>query len=253
MLTALKGARFKEEQRKEWERRVTETFDAQRELIFVMLHGLYCDPSSGEEARLNALSICETFCDDFSPRTCSALVDRHQDYKAKGDEIRHKASLQLFERIGQLSLLSESELHSIFTSASRKLLEVHNGWDNFYNEPPFAERLADLSRENRVPKTAQPIFVEAVVTAAAGNPYGVSRAAEIHYKEMIKSFSPKEIRIMLTLPTDSAQLSGRIKSNSNCKYRYQELVTLLDEKSVPTSYKRAYQKWLPSLKKLNHK
>ncbi len=47
MLAALNAARFKKDQRKEWERRVRETYDAQRELIFVMLHGIYCDPASG--------------------------------------------------------------------------------------------------------------------------------------------------------------------------------------------------------------
>ena len=147
LLDAVKTARFKRGQQEEWVRRIEGTFDAQRELIFVMLHGMFCDASVGQGARLNALSLCEAFSDAFSPRTRSALIDRHQEYKAKGDEARLKASLQFFESLGQLSLLSEADVHSIFTSASRKLLSVHNGWDNFYNEPPFAERLLKLSRK----------------------------------------------------------------------------------------------------------
>ncbi len=79
MLDALKASRFKGDQLDEWVSRVAGTYDAQRELIFVMLHGIYCDPASGEEARLNALSICEAFSNEFSPKTCSALVDRHQE------------------------------------------------------------------------------------------------------------------------------------------------------------------------------
>jgi hypothetical protein len=125
LLAALKASRFKKEQRQEWERRIQETYDVQRELIFVMLHGIYCDPASSEEARLNALSICETFSEEFSPKTRSALVDRHQEYKAKGDEARQKASRQFFEELGQLSLLSDGEIHGIFTTAGRKLLSVH--------------------------------------------------------------------------------------------------------------------------------
>ncbi len=246
MLAALTAARFKQDQRKEWERRVSETYDAQRELIFVMLHGIYCDPASGEEARLNALSICEAFSDEFSPRTRSALVDRHQEYKAKGDEARQTASLQFFERLGQVSLLSEAEVHSIFTSASRKLLSVHDGWDNFHNEPPFAERLARLSRKNRVPKTAQPAFVEAVVTAATGNPYGVSRAARPHYNEMVKSFSPNEVKLMLEMSKSPFRVAHRISSNRGCERRFRALVALIDTKSVPTASKSLYKKWLPT-------
>ncbi len=245
LLAALKASRFKKEQRQEWERRIRDTYDVQRELIFVMLHGIYCDPASSEEARRNALSICETFSEEFSPKTRSALVDRHQEYKAKGDDTRQKASRQFFEELGQLSLLSEAEIHSIFTTASRKLLSVHNAWDNFHNEPPFAERLARLSRHNRVPDTAQPAFVEAVITAATGNPYGVSRAASPSYNEMVKSFSPNEIKLMLELTRGTSLVAGRIKTTKNSERRYRALVALLDPKSVPTSAKSLYNKWLP--------
>lgn len=246
MLTALKTARFKKDQREEWERRVRETYDAQRELIFVMLHGIYCDPASVEEARLNALSICEAFSDEFSPRTRSALIDRHQEYKAKGDETRQKASLQFFEKVGQLSLLTEAEVHSIFTAASRKLLTVHNGWDNFHNEPPFAERLARLSRKNRVPESAQTTFVDAVVTAGTGNEYGTSHAAMGYYREMVTSFSPNEVRLMLEIPAGSSLVARRIKSNKSCERRFRTLVALIDAKTVPTAAKSLHKRWLPT-------
>jgi hypothetical protein len=246
MLMALKAACFKKDQREEWERRVRETYDAQRELIFVMLHGIYCDAMSGEEARLNALSICEAFSDEFSPKTRSALVDRHQEYKAKGDEARQKASVQFFESLGQVSLLTDAEVHSIFTSASRKLLSVHNGWDNFHNEPPFAERLARLKRKSSVPATAQPTFVEAVVTAATGNPYGISHGAKPHYGETVKSFSPNEAKLMLEMSKGPSLVASRVSSNKKCDQRFRDLVRLVDPKSVPTLSMRLYNKWLPN-------
>lgn len=246
LLSALKASRFKNEQRREWERRIRDTYDVQRELIFVMLHGIYCDPSSSQEARLNALSISETFSEEFSPKTRSALVDRHQEYKAKGDDERQKASRQFFEELDQLSLLGDAEIHTIFTTASRKLLSVHNAWDNFHNEPPFAERLARLSRKNRVPETAQPAFVEAVVTAAMGNPYGISRAASPYYNEMVRSFSPKEIRLMLELTRGTSFVAGRIKTSKKCERHYRALVGLLDKKSIPLSATSLYNKWLPA-------
>jgi hypothetical protein len=245
LLVSIKAKRFKTEQRQEWERRIHETYDAQREMIFVMLHGLYCDPASSEEGRLNALSICETFSEEFSPKTRSALIDRHQEYKAKGDDARQTASRLFFEEIGQLALLNDTEIHTIFSAASRKLMSVHNAWDNFHNEPPFAERLARLSRKNPVPETAQSAFVEAVVTAATGNPYGVSKAALRYYNEMVKSFSPNEIRLMLDLTRGTSLLAGRIKTTKNCERRFRSLVALLDAKSVPTASKGLYSKWLP--------
>jgi hypothetical protein len=245
LLTALKAARFKSDQLEEWEKRIRGTFDAQRELIFGMLHGVYCDPDSGEEARVNALSICKAFAAEFTPKTRSSLVDRHQDYRAKGDDKRYTASQRFFENLGFLSLLGEAEVHSLITSASRNLLRVHNDWNNFYNEPPFAERLAQLTTDNRVPESAQAEFVEAVVTCGTGNPYGVSHAAACHYNTMVKSFSPNEIKIMLELPSRQTVLAARLKTSGGCEKRFKQLVALLDESSVPTSAKAAHRKWVP--------
>jgi hypothetical protein len=126
------------------------------------------------------------------------------------------------------------------------LLSVHNAWDNFHNEPPFAERLLKLSQKNRVPETAQAAFVEAVVTAGVGNPYGVSHGAKADYLEMVKSFSPNEVRIMLDLTKGGTLLARRIDSNKGCERRFRALVASVDPKSVPTSSKSLYKKWLPT-------
>jgi hypothetical protein len=241
-IAAIKAARLTDPQLDVWRARVAETFDAQRELLFGMLHGVYCDPSSGEEARVNALAICQTFASTMTPRTQSDLVDRHQDYRAKGDEPRHVASQQFFERLGLISLLGETELHSLITTAARNLMSVHNSFNNFHNEPPFADRLAGLASQNRVPESAQHEFVEAVVTAATGNQYGTSHAALSAYHKMIRSFSPGEVRVMLDLPNSRSLVGNRIRVHTNCAARFKELVALLDPSSVPTQSKGEYQK-----------
>ncbi len=42
-LSAIKGKAFKKTQKEEWIRRLQETFDAQRELLFGTLHGIFCE------------------------------------------------------------------------------------------------------------------------------------------------------------------------------------------------------------------
>lgn len=242
-IAAVKAARFTQAQIETWRARIADTFDAQRELLIGMLHGLYCDPSSGEEARVNALTICQAFSATMTPQTQSSLVDRHQDYRAKGDEVRHTASQQFFERLHFLSLLGDTEVHSLITSASKNLLSVHNSMNNFYNEPPFADRLAGLAEQNRIPESAQYEFVDAVVTCATGNRYGVSHAAMPAYAAMIRSFSPAEIRIMLDLPNGQTVVANRIRSYRDCRSRFKTLVELLDPRSISTSARSAYDKW----------
>lgn len=244
LLDALNLSKFKKNQREEWEGRLRATYDVQRELIFGMLHGIFCDPEAGEEARVNALALCVPFRDEFTPKVQSILVDRHQDYRAKGDDNRHTASQHFFEKLGQISLLGELEVHSLITTASNNLLRVHNNWDNFYNEPPFADRLDQLTKGIAVPKSVQATFVEAVVTCGVGNMYGVSHAAMPSYRAMVRSFSPREIKIMLTLPQKTNPVSGRIRNSKNCQERFRSLVRLLDKSSVPTSRRAIYKKWI---------
>lgn len=244
LIAAIKGSRFTAAQLDAWVERLLQTFDAQRELLIGTLHGIYCDPSSGEEARVNALWTCERLAPSFSPSTRSDLVDRHHDYLAKGDEARHKASQNFFERLSLLSLLSESELHALVTTAARNLLSVHNSYNNFHNEPPFAERLALLTNRNRVPESAQFEFVNTVVTCATGNQWGVSNAAMGEYQKMIRSFSPNEIRIMLQLPDMRTVVGSRVRAHSRCRSQFAALARLLDSSSVPTPARHAYEGWI---------
>lgn len=244
LIGALKAGTFKKAQRDEWLRRIEDTFEAQRELIFPMLHGIYCDPASGEEARNNALTICEKLANAFSPKARSALVDQHQEYKAKGEDKRASASTLFFEKIGLLSLLGEAEIHSAITSACRKLVAVHNGFDNFYNEPPFAERLLSITEKNSVPSSAQSVFVEAVVTCGIGNQYGVSNAAMPSYRKMVRSFSPAEIQIMFQVARQQPTIAARLKSFKKCQVKFRSFVEELNPKSVPTSTKTDFKKWV---------
>jgi hypothetical protein len=243
-IAAIKVAKFTSAQFDAWRARLADTFDAQRQALIGMLHGIYCDPASGEEARVNALAICDSFKGAFTPKTRSELIDRHQDYLGKGDEARHRASQRFFERLGLLALLGDAELHSLITGASATLLSVHNAFNNFYNEPPFAVRLARLAAQNQIPETAQHDFVTAVVTCAVGNGYGVSHAAMPSYEKMIRSFSPNEVRIMLSLPKSKTIVGKRIASDTSCKEQFARLVSLLDQSTVPTSVRAAYDMWI---------
>lgn len=243
-LDAIKASRFTPDQLHTWIHLLEQTFDAQRDTLFGTLHGIFCDPSSGEEARVNALDICGAFKEKLSPRSKSELIDRHQDYRANGDEAKSKASSTFFQNLGLLSLLGESEVHSAITTATNNLLSVHRAMNNFYNEPPFAQRLEYLTGQNRVPASAQQFFVETVITCAVGNPYGVSHAAMPSYEKMIRSFSPTEIGLMLGLPDGPSIVARNIKNYSRCKRMFAYLVQLLAPSSVPTAWKPRYDWWV---------
>jgi hypothetical protein len=243
-MVALKAGKFSQEQTQQWVTRIKKTHEAQQNLLFGSLHGIYCDPASSEETRLNALKISSASASGFTPKSKSDLILRHHEYLAKGDVNRHKASQQFFEKLGMLGILGEHEVHSLISNACQRLMSVHQGMDNFYNEPPFAERLLQLTLQGAVPETAKHECVTTAITCAVGNPWGTSHAAMPHYKKMIQGFTPAEVEIMLGLPSTNTVVGIRIRNQARCKAQFKELVKLLDPASVPTKVKTVYGSWL---------
>ena len=178
-IDAIKGLRFTEGQCEAWVARLDATHEPQRQLLFGTLHGIYCDPASPEPSRLNSLDLCAEYQPKFTTATKSDLIDRHSDYLAKGDTQRHSASQQFFENLGLLASLNEAERHSVISAAVRQLWNIHLGMINFYNEPPFAERLMRLSELEAIPETIQEQFVHNVVGCYIGNTYGDSLRASM--------------------------------------------------------------------------
>lgn len=242
-IDAVKGVRFSEEQLTTWMQRVRDTHDAQRELIFGSLHGIYCDPASSEMSRVNSISICREYSSEFTPAIKSGFLDKHYDYQAKGDRARSTASQQFFEQLGLFTLLTDSERHSIISAACKKLLSVHQGYDNFHNEPPFAQRLKEITSSGSLPESIQEEYVTTVLSCYVGNQYGVSSKAVSDYAHMIKGFSPREISILLKAPTRSTILAKRITQFSNCRSRFKKAVQLLSLDSIPPSLQTEYARW----------
>lgn len=244
-ISAIKGPRFNANQNSVWVQRLSGTHDAQRQMLVGMVHGIYCDPNTSEPSRLNALDICSALKEGFTAALRSDLVNKHSEYAAKGDEPRHTASLQFFEKLGLLTLLNESEQHSVFYRAVERLWNVHNGMNNFHNEPPFAERLLELSRQGAVPETVQEQFVQVVVCCNVGNGYGVSWAASPSYEQIIRAFSPREIATMVRLASvPESSLGRRIANIPSCRQRFKQTLALIDPASVPSGVKAAYDHFM---------
>ena len=225
-MNAINAGGFTSEQLGIWCERNAQTFDAQREAVIKMLHGIYCDPSKEEHARVNAITICSEFVASFTPGIISELINQHQRYQAKGEQERFKASQAFFENLGQLGLLSETERHAMISAACKNLMGVHNAMNNFYNERPFAERLANLSTGHQIPETVRNEFVKAIVTCSVGNEYGTANSADVFYQNVIQGLSPKEVEIMLSLPDQQTVVGGRIKRAPRCREKFKQIVWL---------------------------
>jgi hypothetical protein len=243
-LTALKAGRFTAQQTASWLVSLRRTHALQRELLFGMLHGIYCDPASGQPTRLNAIDLCKEITPELSDTAKSRAIEQHWDYAMSGQEDRRAASQDFFQQLGAVAMLGEAEQHAIFARALQTMLTVHQGWDNFHNEPAFAERLLQLTKQMAVPDSVQEQFVDTVLTCAAGNPYGISRAARPAYETMIKDFSPREVRLMLHVNDRQTILRQRLTAGGRVRARFVELVRLIEPGSVSPADQGLYDWWL---------
>ncbi|EOD8980431.1 hypothetical protein ACJ5XD_001993 [Pseudomonas aeruginosa] len=240
-ISAIKGPRFNSQQCGVWVQRLMETHDAQRQMLIIMAHGIYCDPNTPEQARLNSIDICSGLLASFTGSIRSELINSHTEYVAKGYEDKHAASLQFFEKLGLLNLLNESEQHHIFSRAVDRLWTVHNGMNNFYNEPAFAERLLELSLQGAIPETVQEEYVQTVGCCRVGNGYGVSNAAVKYYDQMIQNFSPREISVLLQSATSNNNTLGRrVLAGGSYRSNFKTLLGLIDPASVPNVVNNVY-------------
>ncbi len=240
-ISAVKGTRFNVNQCAIWVQRLAETHSAQRQMLITMVHGIYCDPNMPEQARLNSIDLCNGLPEGLTSSMRSELINKHSEYVAKGLEDKHTASLLFFEKLGLLSILNESEQHSVFSRAVTRLWNAHNGMNNFYNEPAFAERLLELTLQGAVPVTVQEEYVQTIGCCRIGNGYGVSNAAVSYYDQMIQNFSPREIVDLINAATSKeTPLGRRLASGASYRNNFKTLLQLIDPRSVPNTVSAAY-------------
>ena len=209
------------------------TFRSQQTLIYQILYSNYIDPSKTSTVRANALRIAKSASNVLSdnPEIIVELLEKHQSNLLSGSKDKRINSTNFIEAIGQLNSLSDVEKISAFRKAINHLRSAHYGMNNFYNEPPFAERLQELSEKiTPIPEPIIEKYVEVNLECYVGNSYGVSWAAIGFCEKMLKNLTPKGIECMLGKLNSTSQTL-----NSEQKSRIQDLLEFYSSYPIVTS------------------
>jgi hypothetical protein len=178
---------------------IAHTFELQRDFYTSLLYSKYVNPSNPTSQRENALKLVMRFSTEISDKSKSDLLSRHTEIMAKGDTEKKSAanSRQFFSKIGMLNDLGNAEQVAICTKAIENLQNAHLGFNNFYTEPPFAERLEEISIQiSPLPAVVIGPFVKAVLQAYLGNAWGVSSQAMPFYSKMLNNLTPQGIEVL---------------------------------------------------------
>lgn len=82
----------------------------------------------------------------------------------------------------------ESLRSRTFVEAAQRLLEAHNGWNNFYNEPGPMAVLASLG--TTIPAPALAKCMTAILCVKIGNPWGISNLAAQTATQTLSKLTP---------------------------------------------------------------
>ena len=203
--------------------KIKNSFELQQEFFIKILYHKYIDPSVNTFVQNNAINLLEKLKKIITPSLESDLITFHNQILVKGDDKNHSSEMsrRFFEKLDMVYLLNDYEKISMYNRAITDLTNIHYGYNNFYNEPPFAERLYDISKEiNPIPETVISKYIHIVLDCYLGNSYGISENAEIFYEQMLKNLSPKTIEALLHECED-------LKDINNDSIRKNQLAKLL--------------------------
>lgn len=207
---------------------IKNTFDSQKEFIFSILYSFYIDVNVSESKRNNSLILAKKIQTELSNNIIVNLLNKHNEKKIKGDEASVNNSVFFLRELNLISYLNDSEKINIFSKGINNLRNVHMAMNNFYNEPPFAERLSEISAQIKpAPEVLRGSYTNVLIDCYFGNSYGVSDDALPYYKLMLKNLSPKELEVLFYSLLDT-DIKNRIQGITWKKGLLEQLLTNLE-------------------------
>ncbi|MER0465628.1 hypothetical protein ABR330_02795 [Bacillus cabrialesii subsp. cabrialesii] len=221
--------------------KISKANDLQKSAILKLLFVNYVDEDSDEFVRSNCLAIAELTWEEYDNSAIVELLELYSDYMLKDKIIQRLYAERFFEKVGALDELPKDKLVSIVMRALKDLEDAHHGMNNFYNEKPFAQRLAE-SFDKKIPKSVLKRYVYVVSLCYVGNAYGTADSAKPYYEKMIRNFSLKEVELLFELIKENNYLADMVNHHQRCKKQFANLIKLLEPGAIPLKNKPAYDK-----------
>ena len=190
------------------------------ESLLRTLYGMYCDPQVAGDVKNNIklLALAVWQAAPIDARREAGI--RYGTYRANADVDRGNLAHEFLELVDGLSFLPPDQLTIELDEKIRDLESAHDEFNNFHTESGPARALARQVPDapGDVPAALVHRYVKIVVRAHIGNGFGISWAAEPHYKKLIDRFQDRELAHVVLLLED-ADVVSRLQFES-CADRY---------------------------------
>ncbi|WP_222723921.1 hypothetical protein [Streptomyces sp. uw30] len=150
-------------------------------------------------------------------------------FMANADQAQAVLARQLIDLVQGGSYLPQEIKVTELSDAIEEMLNVHLAWDNFYNEPRVARRLAELvGEQGSVPESLVRQYVKTLVTVFLTNGHGEAVAANPIYLDLISRFSPGQASLALRAFAN-AEISSQLQRPLSQR-KWDGLLNLIDIK-----------------------
>jgi hypothetical protein len=199
---------------------------------------MYTDVNLAANMRNNIKLVAPVVWDVCSDESRYEVGLRFATLEANGEVSRARLAREFLDLANGLAYLPSSRLELEISTALDTLMTAHNGYNNFYNEPAPARQLQRLiPASGEVPLNVSKKYVKTIVMCRIGNGYGISRAAQPVYDELVGRFSDRHIYWFINLVND-AEFASRLQLGK-CPERYQTLVVQMEQRAVNAQLKQA--------------
>jgi hypothetical protein len=202
--------------------------------------GQYADPRQDVRVRDNIKLIASAVWVCAPEAARNEVGVKHANFAANGDVDRRTFVHEFLDLVGGLAYLPEGDRANEIADRVRRLEAAHDGWDNFYNEPPVARELRKyVGGDGAVPPQINDEYVRVVVRCRIGRPSGVARQGRPIYDELLDLFGDAQIRSfvgILAVPEIATRLT-----NSGCASEFRQIVDRLSLKVVDQPTRRVFQ------------
>jgi hypothetical protein len=189
--------------------------------------GIYIDPASTSQVRQNIHLLAPRLWPQVDEYTRGQFGIRYAQYAASGEQERKDLARQFLDQVGGLAYIPDDLRAAEIQTALQDLLTAHHApLNNFYNEPPFARRLAALMKPPaKLPDIIAEEYVLTLVEVFLSNGNGVAWNADSVYSLLLSQLTAPHALIAL-LSFQNTVIASRLQFPV-CQGKFRELLTIV--------------------------
>jgi len=159
-----------------------------------------------------------------------ALADAYTDY-SELDDVREKIIKDVMLQVRGFDYVKENVRSRMYIQTAKKLIDIHFGMQNFYNEPRAIKNLEDLGTV--IPKLALKECVTAILYVKLGNQYGTSWRAEEVADRMLSNLTEEDwITYLENYMIEEDHLLDCIEQSRKMRNKWKEVIETYNLKKL---------------------